>query len=151
MVNAPASIAGLLSGCLETATEIYPTVLLGLVLSTASLHYLPSLLSHVRSTSDASTHQDFWMRSILLGSAIPLQLCEHTSVTVASAVQKAGGSPGLAFAFLLSAPAINLSLAPCIDSTDALHDIGCSFLRVGCLQIGPVGWRVKANLTRLVS
>ena len=108
MVNAPASIAGLLSGCLETATEIYPTVLLGLVLSTASLHYLPSLLSDVRSTSDASMHQDFWMRSILLGSAIPLQLCEHTSVTVASAVQKAGGSPGLAFAFLLSAPAINL-------------------------------------------
>jgi uncharacterized protein len=105
--TAPA-IAGVLSGCLDTATEIYPTVFLGLVLSTAALHYLPALTSHVSSAGEMLSQQDLWMRSLLLGSALPLQLCEHTSVTMASAIQRAGGSPGLAFAFLLSAPAINL-------------------------------------------
>jgi hypothetical protein len=38
----------------------------------------------------------------------PLQLCEHTTVAYAAAIQKAGGPPGLAFAFLLVAPATNL-------------------------------------------
>lgn len=92
-----------LSTCLETATEIYPTVLMGLILSTAALHFSPSLTSYVSSSDD-----DLWMRVMLLVSAVPLQFCEHTSVTLASAIQKAGGSPGLAFAFLLSAPATNL-------------------------------------------
>jgi uncharacterized membrane protein YraQ (UPF0718 family) len=102
------------STCLETATEIYPTVLMGLVLSTAALHYLPSLTSMVAAPEDEGaaaavvSTKDLWMRVLLLGSAIPLQFCEHTSVTLAAAIQKAGGSPGLAFAFLLSAPATNL-------------------------------------------
>ena len=34
--------------------------------------------------------------------------CEHSTVTYAALIQKAGGAPGLAFAFLLSAPATNL-------------------------------------------
>jgi uncharacterized protein len=86
-----------LSTCLETAVEIYPTVLTGLTLSTAALHYLPSLTTY-------TTHQ----RILVLLAALPLQLCEHTSVTLAGAIQKAGGTPGLAFALLLSAPASNL-------------------------------------------
>jgi uncharacterized membrane protein YraQ (UPF0718 family) len=53
--------------------------------------------------------QELWMRLLVLGAALPLQLCEHTSVAFAAAIQKAGGSPGLAFSFLLSAPATNLS------------------------------------------
>jgi len=106
--NSAATIVDMLSGCLETATEIYPTIFLGLVLSTAALHFLPALISHVKPAGQESGDYDIWMRSILLGSAVPLQLCEHTSVTLASAIQKAGGSPGLAFAFLLSAPATNL-------------------------------------------
>jgi hypothetical protein len=108
MGHTATAFVGVLSSCIETATEICPTVFLGLVLSTAALHYLPSLISHVNSSGYVSTQQDFWMRSLLLVSAVPLQLCEHTSVTLASAIHKAGGSPGLAFAFLLSAPAMNL-------------------------------------------
>ena len=46
-------------------------------------------------------------RLAVLGAALPLQLCEHTTVTAAAAIQRAGGSAGLAFAFLLSAPATN--------------------------------------------
>ncbi len=108
------NVAGVISTCLETATEIYPTVLIGLVLSTAVLHHLPSLTfilsPHVDGldATGVTTKNDLWMRLLLLGSAVPLQLCEHTAVTLASTIQKVGGSPGLAFAFLLSAPATNL-------------------------------------------
>jgi len=113
-----ATLTNVLANCFETATEIYPTVLMGLVLSTAALHYLPSLTSYVSSSSKdengadlfpASTllPHDVGMRLLLLVSAVPLQLCEHTSVTLAAAIQKGGGSSGLAFAFLLSAPATN--------------------------------------------
>ena len=48
-------------------------------------------------------------RLLVLLAALPLQVCEHTSVTIAAGVQRAGGSPGLAFAFLLAAPSTNLS------------------------------------------
>ena len=48
------------------------------------------------------------VRLSVLGSAMPLQLCEHSTVAYAAAIQKAGGAPGLAFAFLLVAPATNL-------------------------------------------
>ena len=47
-------------------------------------------------------------RLLVLVSALPLQLCEHSTVTYAALIQRAGGAPGLAFAFLLSAPATNL-------------------------------------------
>jgi hypothetical protein len=75
-------------------------------------------------------------RLLVLASALPLQLCEHpavsltrpkpkpnplpqpppptptrcehSTVTYAALIQRAGGAPGLAFAFLLSAPATNL-------------------------------------------
>ena len=43
-----------------------------------------------------------------LATVLPLQLCEHVSVTVASALQQSGASAGTAFAFLLSAPATNI-------------------------------------------
>lgn len=102
----------------ETAIEIYPTVLSGLVLSTTALHFLPDLTSYDQlwTSSDsqgtmasaADVAKLALPRLAVLASAVPLQLCEHTSVTLAAALQKAGGSPGLAFAFLLSAPAINM-------------------------------------------
>ena len=94
----------LLTTLLETAVEVMPTVLTGLSISTAALHFLPSLI-RFDDTADSST---FVVRLGILASAVPLQLCEHTSVTLAAAIQKAGGSPGLAFAFLLSAPATNM-------------------------------------------
>lgn len=89
---------------LGTSTEIFPAVLLGLTLSTAALHFLP--IFDRFGTSDATS--SLWTKLGLLASAVPLQLCEHTAVTLAAAIQKAGGSPGLAFGFLLSAPAINM-------------------------------------------
>eukprot|EP00966_Prymnesium_polylepis_P157969 3651102-Prymnesium_polylepis.1 len=48
------------------------------------------------------------VRLAVLAAALPLQLCEHSTVAYAAAIQKAGGAPGLAFAFLLAAPATNL-------------------------------------------
>lgn len=111
------SLKGVITSCLETATDIYPPVVLGLALSTAAIHFLPPLTSFVTSpvdgvmspTTTELIKQELWMRLLLLGAALPLQLCEHTSVAFAAAIQKAGGSPGLAFSFLLSAPATNLS------------------------------------------
>lgn len=103
------SIGGLVSTWLETAVETYPTVLVGLTLSTAALHYLPILTTYDSSSDgDAAAASSIVTRLAILASAVPLQLCEHTSVTLSAAIQKAGGSPGLAFAFLLSAPATNL-------------------------------------------
>jgi uncharacterized membrane protein YraQ (UPF0718 family) len=96
------SVLKLLKAMSETAVEILPTVLAGLALSTAALHYLAPL------TNSYSEDNSFFVRLGLLLAAMPLQLCEHTTVTLAAAIQKAGGSPGLAFSFLLSAPATNM-------------------------------------------
>eukprot|EP00934_Nitzschia_sp_Nitz4_P009078 Nitzschia sp. Nitz4//scaffold29_size155292//109839//111012//NITZ4_002676-RA/size155292-processed-gene-0.294-mRNA-1//-1//CDS//3329546502//9068//frame0 len=93
----PPSLRSLFNALLSTSVEIYPTVLLGLALSTAALHFLPNLL---RYDHHANTAYLLLTKLTVVGSAIPLQLCEHTAVTLASAIQRAGGSPGLAFGFL---------------------------------------------------
>jgi uncharacterized membrane protein YraQ (UPF0718 family) len=85
----------------DTAVEILPTVFTGLALSTAALHFFPSFLTIYSGES-------FLVRSLLLLTAMPMQLCEHSTVTLAAAIQKAGGSPGLSFSFLLAAPATNM-------------------------------------------
>jgi hypothetical protein len=101
----------------STAADIFPMVLAGLTLSTLAVHRMPALTSMYEALQGAEsggspTDFNWWgpllVRFGVLVSAIPLQLCEHTTVTLAAGIQKAGGSPGLAFAFLLSAPAINL-------------------------------------------
>ena len=48
-------------------------------------------------------------RIIIVVGALPFQLCEHGVVSFAAALQKAGASHGTAHAFLLAAPATNLS------------------------------------------
>lgn len=140
------SFGRLLSTCLETSTEIYPTVLLGLALSTAALHYLPSITSYMSSTGEISNHESFLMRFLLLGAAVPLQLCEHTSVALASAIQNAGGSPGLAFAFLLSAPAINLSTILWMMRSQQLLSVGVIVLTLCATALALSfiidGWRL---------
>lgn len=109
---APVSVRSALSACFETALEIYPTVLAGLALSTWALHSLPSITSYVSKETSSGDDSLLWMdlgvRLLVLGAALPLQLCEHTSVALAAALQQGGASPGLSFAFLLSAPAVNL-------------------------------------------
>ena len=52
---------------------------------------------------------DLLLRAAVIVAALPLQLCEHGVVSFASALLKAGVSPGTAQAFLLSAPATNVT------------------------------------------
>lgn len=102
-------LESVLSTLLDTATEIIPTVVLGLAISTAALRYLPSLMTTATSSmEEESPLSSLFLRLCVLVSVTPLQLCEHSTVTLAAAIPKAGGSPGLAFSFLLSAPAINM-------------------------------------------
>ena len=56
---------------------------------------------------------------------VALQLCEHATVTLAAGVQKGGGSAGLAFAFLLAAPATNVP-RPGASRTSRFTLVGCS-------------------------
>mmetsp|Transcript_38872 Transcript_38872/g.60749 ORF Transcript_38872/g.60749 Transcript_38872/m.60749 type:complete len:500 (+) Transcript_38872:97-1596(+) len=99
----------LMETLVDTAFEVFPTLLLGLLLSSAIVHVLPSIM-HPTISNESLDHPvaSILTRWFILASALPLQLCEHTSVALAAAIQKAGGSPGLAFGFLLSAPATNL-------------------------------------------
>lgn len=48
-------------------------------------------------------------RAIVVAIALPLQVCEHSVVTFARAIEKFGGSTGTAFAFMLVAPATNVA------------------------------------------
>lgn len=122
----------------ETSLDIFPTVLSGIVLSTLILHFFPSLLFgyHHHQTSTTTTddeENDVWtlhslsslssflIRLGILLSALPIQLCEHSSVTFAAGIQKSGGSPGIAFAFLLSAPATNISCLLLLLKTQLFH------------------------------
>lgn len=112
-----AVLATLVSSAVNTALDVFPSVLLGLCLSTAALYYIPHLAtvySSLRASGTAGEAAaaggdavigeaagDMLTRLTVLASATPLQLCEHSTVAYAAAIQKAGGAPGLAFAFLL--------------------------------------------------
>ena len=90
---------------LQSAADTFPPVLLGLALSAAVSRFVPALPNAPHELGGAD---GLAARLAVLGAALPLQLCEHSTVTAAAAIQKAGGSAGVAFAFLLSAPATNL-------------------------------------------
>lgn len=106
----------------STAADVFPPVLVGLCLSTAAVHVAPRMgsLYQVLQASGAvevaggeaaagmALLGSVLVRLAVLGASLPLQLCEYTTVTYAAAIQKAGGPPGLAFAFLLVAPATNV-------------------------------------------
>jgi len=103
---------------LDSASDVFPSVLLGLLLSTALTQGLPWLhtayVSYRPGTAGVvpagwgAAWGELATRLLVLVSALPLQLCEHSTVTYAALIQRAGGAPGLAFAFLLAAPATNL-------------------------------------------
>lgn len=109
-------LAALASSVVGTAADVFPSVLLGLCLSTVALHYAPHLATTYASLKACSPSpalggpavNSLLTRLFVLTAALPLQLCEQTTVAYAAAIQKAGGPPGLAFAFLLVAPATNL-------------------------------------------
>lgn len=101
------SLKGFVEFLADTAYEVFPSVLVGLALSTYVVHFHPTFF-HPGTLATRGATTGVFMRWVLLATAVPLQLCEHTTVTLAAAIQKSGGSPGLAFGFLLSAPAVNL-------------------------------------------
>jgi len=114
--GSPTSVIGtltkFLSELVDTATEIMPLVVVGLVISTAGSHFVPMLTAPFDAMKgddeNTSIIAGFILRIGVLASALPLQLCEHTTAALAAGIEKTGGSSGLAFAFLLSAPATNL-------------------------------------------
>ena len=97
----------------EITLEVFPMVVLGLLCTTSLLHFFPSLptASHTllpsssSSSSFFSSPSSFLMgvvfRFVVLLSSLPLQLCEHSTVTLAAGIQQAGGSPGF-FSFFFS-------------------------------------------------
>mmetsp|Transcript_3879 Transcript_3879/g.9350 ORF Transcript_3879/g.9350 Transcript_3879/m.9350 type:complete len:623 (+) Transcript_3879:3-1871(+) len=122
-VRSPVSVAStFVETCFDTAGEVFPSVLFGLAASTAIVMIMPKLaVTYAVLASDESnsnydgtpasiqSFSEFVIRVVVLLSALPLQLCEHSTVTFAAAISKAGGSPGLSFAFLLTAPSTNLA------------------------------------------
>lgn len=100
---------------LATFEEVAPWVFLGVLATAACSVYFPAsppdyekLLSSNNSTA-FTLLSTIASRSMLLLATLPVQMCEHASVTFAVALQKLGASQGTAFAFLLSAPATNLA------------------------------------------
>ena len=122
-VRSPVSVAStFVATCFDSAGEVFPSVLFGLAASTAIVMLMPNLaVTYSVIASDESngnydgkpgymqSFSEFVVRVVVLLSALPLQLCEHSTVTFAAAISKAGGSPGLSFAFLLTAPSTNLA------------------------------------------
>ena len=121
------SIGGIVSNFLaelvDTATEIMPLVVIGLAISTFAVHAAPMLTApfDAMKSDDENVIGSFILRVGVLASALPLQLCEHTTAALAAGIEKAGGSAGLAFAFLLSAPATNLPSLLLLTRTSGAH------------------------------
>ncbi len=106
----PAFHRALGRAAVSSASESFPPVFLGLALSTAATHWLPIATAYesLAGGAEGSALRTLLVRCAVLLAALPLQLCEHSTVTLAAGVQKAGGGAGLAFALLLAAPAVNL-------------------------------------------
>ena len=140
------AISSLVLDAGENLLDIGPSILLGVIFTSAFTTFGPSLSGMAASASSASASvsvtvaddaadwgdgddddeavaaaaasaavsflpfiSSLGARALLLTAALPLQLCEHATVSLAAGIQRKGGSAGLAFAFLLSAPATNLA------------------------------------------
>lgn len=116
-------VSKFLSELVDTATEIMPLVVIGLAISTFAVHAAPMLTApfDAMKTDDENVIGSFILRIGVLASALPLQLCEHTTAALAAGIEKAGGSAGLGFAFLLSAPATNLPSLLLLTRTSGAH------------------------------
>lgn len=128
--GARGALTSLCCAAVRTTADVLPPMLLGVCLSAVALHCAPHLAttyhalkvvgyqpqpaiidgagSSMSSSGGVTVLRSVLTRLAVLGAALPLQLCEHSSVAYAAAIQKAGGAPGVAFAFLLAAPATNL-------------------------------------------
>mmetsp|Transcript_16324 Transcript_16324/g.32829 ORF Transcript_16324/g.32829 Transcript_16324/m.32829 type:complete len:502 (+) Transcript_16324:23-1528(+) len=121
---------------IDTATEIFPLVVAGLAVSTAAVHFVPMLTTPFEAMNGHDMIGKFLLRLGVLASALPLQLCEHTTAALAAGIQKAGGSAGLAFAFLLSAPATNLPSLLLLTRTAGTQQRRLAGLKVACALSG---------------
>jgi uncharacterized membrane protein YraQ (UPF0718 family) len=137
--NGSPPLSKFLSELVGTATEIMPLVVVGLVISTAGSHFVPMLTAPfdaMKGDDENSTSiiAGFILRIGVLASALPLQLCEHTTAALAAGIEKAGGSSGLAFAFLLSAPATNLPSLLLLTRTSGAYP-GAGYGRFTALKV----------------
>lgn len=96
--------------------EVAPLVAAGLVCTAAITVYAPS---HGVAFGDNALG-----RMAVLVATLPLQLCEHGTVSFAHALRKAGATPGLAFAFLVSAPATNLATMALLMKRQSKGSVG---------------------------
>jgi len=82
--------------------EVAPSLLLGFGVTSLLTAMLPS-----GGLAQIALLGGIWGRASAIAVSIPLQFCEHASVPLAVALQKAGASGGLSFAVLAALPAIN--------------------------------------------
>ena len=97
-------------------SQLIPPLFLGVVLTksvepaAAALRaVVPPEVVSLSSTATSGVWASVLGRALAVGSALPLQACEHSVAAFARALGKAGASPGTAFAFMLVAPATNLA------------------------------------------
>ena len=134
------AVGSFISHAASDLGEVLPTIVLGIGFTVAFTSYGPSL-NDIYSKWDGGGGRGegegmnmellkgsvlaFLTRAILLSVALPLQLCEHATVAVASGLLRRGASAGLSFAFLISAPATNLaSLAILVRSSSSSNGGG---------------------------
>uniref|UniRef100_A0A0G4G602 Permease n=1 Tax=Chromera velia CCMP2878 TaxID=1169474 RepID=A0A0G4G602_9ALVE len=86
--------------------EVWPVLTLGLVASTVAERVVGAGGLTIASQFYGS---DFVLRTSVIVLSLPFQLCEHGVVSFAQALHRAGASPGLCQAFLLVAPATNVT------------------------------------------
>eukprot|EP00929_Paragymnodinium_shiwhaense_P059870 TRINITY_DN29953_c0_g2_i2.p1 TRINITY_DN29953_c0_g2~~TRINITY_DN29953_c0_g2_i2.p1 ORF type:complete len:331 (+),score=63.79 TRINITY_DN29953_c0_g2_i2:629-1621(+) len=94
-------VKGVKQSLTDDFDEVAPWVAAGLVCTAAITTFAP--------TEGISFGDHPLGRAAVLVATLPLQLCEHGTVTFAHALRNAGATQGTAFAFLVSAPATNLA------------------------------------------
>ncbi|KNC84573.1 hypothetical protein SARC_03216 [Sphaeroforma arctica JP610] len=103
---------------LSTFEEIVPWLGFGLVLSCVCTRYVrePAADAYLAITEHVGENSPVvqeavavLMRGAVLAATIPLQLCEHATVTFTRALKQAGASNGLAFGFLSLTPSVNVA------------------------------------------
>ncbi|CAL1168224.1 unnamed protein product [Cladocopium goreaui] len=93
---------GLQEALTDDFDEIAPSLMLGFSIASLLAALLPA-----GGLAQIALLGGLWGRASAIAVALPLQFCEHASVPLAVALQKAGATGGLSFAVLASLPAIN--------------------------------------------
>jgi uncharacterized protein len=93
--------------------ELMPGLFVGVMLTSVAEPLVAALRSALPSSGTGTVARQVAgtvsLRIFAVLGALPLQACEHSVAAFARALEKAGASPGTAFAFLLVAPATNIA------------------------------------------